>query len=120
MHRLYGEAGGPASAGPRVRIAGMAADPFAFGGDIAWRPTREYIERSRLTAFIDRQGLRDYAHLMERSVSDPEWFWRAVLDDLGIQFYEPFTTVLDRGADPAWPRWCVGGRMNIVHNCLDK
>jgi acetyl-CoA synthetase len=98
----------------------MSADQFAFGGDIAWRPTPEYVERSRLKAFIDRHGLRDYAHLMERSVSDPEWFWRAVLDDLGIEFYDAFTAVLDRGGDPAWPRWCVGGRMNVVHNCLDK
>jgi acetyl-CoA synthetase len=20
----------------------------------------------------------------------------------------------------AWPQWCVDGRLNIVHNCLDK
>jgi acetyl-CoA synthetase len=96
------------------------ADQFTFGGEIAWRPTPDYIERSRLKAFIDRYGLADYAHLLRRSVDDPEWFWRAVLADLDIQFFESFTDVLDTSDGIPWTRWCVGGRMNIVHNCVDK
>ena len=68
---------------------------FEFGGEIAWRPTPEYIERSRLTAFMRKHGLRDYAQLMQRSTTDLDWFWRAVLDDLGIEFYEPYRAVLD-------------------------
>jgi acetyl-CoA synthetase len=95
-------------------------DAFEFGGEIAWRPTPEYIERSRLTAFMRTHGLRDYAALMERSTTDLEWFWRSVLDDLGIQFYEPYRTALDTSRGIARTEWCVGGRMNIVHNCLDK
>ena len=95
-------------------------DPFAFGGEIAWRPSREYIERSRLTAFMKTHGLRDYAQLMERSTTDLDWFWRSVLDDLAIEFYEPYQAVIDTSAGMAHTRWCVGGRMNIVHNCLDK
>ncbi|HEY1306150.1 MAG TPA: AMP-binding protein [Vicinamibacterales bacterium] len=98
----------------------MASDQFEFGGEISWRPSRDYVERSRLAAFMREHGLRDYAHLMQRSTTDLDWFWRAVLDDLGIEFYEPYHTVLDTSAGPAHARWCVGGRMNIVHNCLDK
>jgi acetyl-CoA synthetase len=98
----------------------MSEPQFDFGGEIAWRPTPEYIRNSRLRQFIDRHGLRDYPHLLQRSTEDLEWFWPAVLDDLGIQFYEPYTKILDLSRGPAWPRWCVGGRMNIVHNCVDK
>ena len=98
----------------------MAAGEFEFGGDIAWRPSPEYVEQSRLVAFIRKYGLRDYAHLMERSTTDLEWFWRSVLDDLGIEFYEPYAKVIDTSAGIPHTRWCVGGRMNIVHNCLDK
>jgi acetyl-CoA synthetase len=90
------------------------------GEEIAWRPSAEYVAGSRLKRFIDQHGFRSYAELLERSTSDPEWFWRAVLDDLGIEFFEPFTTVLDTSRGLPWTRWCVGGRMNIVHNCLDK
>ena len=89
-------------------------------GEIAWRPTADYVNRSRLKAFIDLHGLRTYDELLARSTADPEWFWRAVLDDLSIEFYEPYTQVLDTSRGIPWTRWCVGGRMNIVHNCLDR
>ena len=39
---------------------------------------------------------------------------------LDIRFYQPYTQVVDLSRGIAWPRWCVGGKMNIVHNCLDK
>jgi acetyl-CoA synthetase len=98
----------------------VTGEHFDFGGEVAWRPTREVIEHSRLKAFIDRHGLRDYPALLQRSVSDPVWFWSAVLDELAIDFYEPYTELLDLSRGPAWPRWCVNGRLNIVHNCLDR
>src|SRR6187455_2741802 len=93
---------------------------FEFGGEIAWRPGREYIERSRLRAFMARHGLRDYQDLLNRSTSDLEWFWSAVLEDLGIEFYEPPSRIIDTSPGIAWTRWCVDGQLNIVHNCLDK
>ena len=93
---------------------------FEFGGEIAWRPTPDVIERSRLTAFMRRHGLPSVSALLNRSTTDLEWFWRAVFDDLGVEFYEPFRQVVDLSKGPAWARWCVGGRLNIVHNCLDK
>jgi len=98
----------------------MAGGAFEFGGEIAWRPSPDVIARSRLTAFMRRHQLPSFAALLDRSTADPEWFWPAVFDDLGIEFYEPFRQVLDLSKGPAWARWCVGGRLNIVHNCLDK
>ena len=102
-----------------VTIQRMSPE-FEFGGTIAWRPTPEQIERSRLRHFMDRHGLADYAALLERSTTDLDWFWNAVMADLDIQFYEPYERVVDTSAGIPWTRWCVGGRMNIVHNCLDK
>ena len=49
-----------------------------------------------------------------------QWFWDAVLADLGIEFYTPYSQVIDTSPGLPWTRWCVGGEMNIVHNCLDK
>ncbi len=98
----------------------MSADSFEFGGGIVWTPTPSVVARARLTAFMRQYGIADYADLMRRSTNDIPWFWGAVLDDLGIEFYQPYDTILDTSGGPAWPRWCVGGRLNIVHNCLDK
>ena len=98
----------------------MAGNEFDFGGEIAWRPTSEYRDGSRLAAFMALHALEDQGALLRRSVEDPEWFWRAVLDDLGIEFYEPYRQILDTSQGIAWSRWCVGGTLNIVHNCVDK
>jgi acetyl-CoA synthetase len=96
------------------------SDQFQFGGEIAWHPSSEYINRSRLKAFIDRHHLNGYDDLVRRSTSDIEWFWKAVLDELGIEFYEPYKQLIDTSRGVPWTRWCVDGRLNIVHNCLDK
>ncbi len=93
---------------------------FPFNQPIVWEPSEEVVGRSRLKRFMDRHGLASYAALMERSTSDIAWFWEAVFEDLGIEFYEPYSQVVDLTAGIQWPRWCVGGELNIVHNCLDK
>jgi acetyl-CoA synthetase len=93
---------------------------FDFGGEMVWQPTPEYVERSRLKSFMDRHGIASVAELMHRSTEELEWFWNAVMEDLRIEFYEPYVKVLDTTPGMPWTRWCVGGKMNIVHNCLDK
>jgi acetyl-CoA synthetase len=94
--------------------------PFEFGGEIVWRPNADYIENARLTDFMKIHDIKSYDELMGKSTKDTAWFTEAVLDFLGIQFYEPYTKVLDLSRGIAWPQWCVGGKMNIIHNCLDK
>jgi acetyl-CoA synthetase len=98
----------------------MSGDHFEFGGEVAWRPTPEYTNRSRLKAFIDRHHLSGYDDLLRRSTTDLDWFWNAVIDDLGIEFYKPYRQVMDTSRGVPWTRWCVDGQMNIIHNCLDK
>jgi len=93
---------------------------FDFGGAVLWRPTQEYVERAHLTRFMQSHGLSDFDQLWQRSTEDVAWFTRAVLGFLDIQFYNPFSTVLDLSRGTAWPEWCLGGSLNIVHNCLDK
>jgi acetyl-CoA synthetase len=65
-------------------------------------------------------GIENYAELQRRSTGDVAWFTEAVLRYLDIRFYEPYSQVLDLSQGLAWPRWCVGGKLNIAHNCLDK
>ena len=95
-------------------------EQFNFGGDIVWRPTQEYIERAHLTAFMRQHGIEDFDELMSRSTWDVAWFTDAVLKYLDIQFYEPYSQVVDLTEGIQFPKWCVGGKMNIVHNCVDK
>lgn len=95
-------------------------DSFEFGGQIVWRPTPEYVERANLTRFMRAHDIAGFNALLRRSTTDVAWFTDAVLKFLDIQFYSPYTQVVDVSAGIQFPRWCVGGRMNIVHNMLDK
>ena len=93
---------------------------FQFGGEFVWHPPPDLIAQSNLQRFIEKHELGSYKELMRRSTTDIAWFWDAVLCDLDIQFYEPYSRVVDLTGGRPWPRWCVGGEMNIVHNMLDK
>src|SRR5881398_3544808 len=97
-----------------------AVSEFQFGGDFVWHPAPELVAQSNLQRFIQKHELGSYDELMQRSTTDIEWFWDAVLGDLDIQFYKPYSRVVDLSDGKPWARWCVGGEMNIVHNLLDK
>jgi acetyl-CoA synthetase len=88
--------------------------------EFAWRPTEDIIAGSQLRRFMAAHGIQELAELHRRAIEDPQWFWNAVLIDLGIDFVKPYDRVIDTSPGLPWTRWCVGGEMNIVHNCIDK
>ena len=98
----------------------MPTDTFPFGQSTAWTPTPEHVADTNLARLWTRLGLADYAALERWALDDVGRFWDAVMEDLGIEFSRPYTQVLDTSGGIERPRWCVGGRMNIVHNALDR
>ena len=88
--------------------------------EIIWRPTPEHIERSRIARFMRAQGVASLGELQRRSVADPEWYWAAVVRDLGVRWSRPYERVLDGSRGPAWPVWFPGGRLNFTDNCVDR
>lgn len=88
--------------------------------DILWRPTETMIRTSNVWRFMERHGLKTYEELIARSTGEIEWFWDAALKDLGIAWYRPYEKVLDTSAGIPWSRWFVGGKTNVVYNCLDR
>lgn len=87
--------------------------------EFIWEPTAELIARSNVKRFMNRHGIPDYRALLERSTSNIEWFWSAIEQELGIQWFEPYAQVLDAAKGPAWPQWFVGGKLNLAHQCVD-
>ena len=98
----------------------MSKKSFPFDQKVVWRPNARWMAESNLQRFMERHALADYEALMAKSVADIAWFWDAVMQDLQIEFYRPYDRIVDMSGGPAFPRWCVNGEMNIVHNCLDK
>ncbi|TLY39076.1 MAG: AMP-dependent synthetase [Nitrospirae bacterium] len=69
---------------------------------------------------MQRHRIADYPALYDRSIGEMEWFWKAALEEMGIEWASPYTRVLDLSKGIQWAQWFVGGRLNLVHNCVDK
>ncbi|MBL8098757.1 MAG: AMP-binding protein [Anaerolineales bacterium] len=95
-------------------------EQFTFGGEIVWRPSPQQIEHANLTKFMHLHNIKDFDELMQKSTSDVAWFTDSVLKFLDIQFYEPYSRVVDLSEGIQFPKWCIDAKMNIVHNCVDK
>jgi acetyl-CoA synthetase len=96
------------------------ADVAVAADRVIWEPYGDYLHRSNVRRFMNAHGIATYEELIERSTADIEWFWDAALKDLGVVWDEPYTAVLDESDGFAWARWFVGGRLNVVRNCLDR
>jgi acetyl-CoA synthetase len=87
---------------------------------IVWRPSDEYVERANITRFMRAHGIETYEDLVRRSVEDIAWFWDAVVQDLGIEFFRPYSQVLDTSRGVEWSTWFGGGSVNLAHDCVDR
>ena len=97
-----------------------SASSFPFGQSVAWAPDAAAVEQTNLARFWRRHGLDSYEALQAWALADVGRFWDAAIADLGLQFSVPYTQILDASDGPERPRWCVGGRMNVTHNALDR
>ena len=88
--------------------------------EIIWQPSKEQIENSKLTKFIQHCKLKNYDELEKKSFSDPGWLWDNVIKFSDIKFYKPYSKILDESKGTPWTRWCIGGKTNIVLNCIDR
>ena len=64
--------------------------------EVAWRPTPEYVENANVTRFMRKHGIDSIDEFRRRSIEESEWFWDAVVEDMGIEFTTPYERVLDR------------------------
>ncbi len=91
-----------------------------MSGPFAWIPTERHLRDSNVARFMQRHGIDSYDALIRRSTEDIAWFWFAVAEDRKIEFFEPYSKVLDDSRGIAWCRWFVGGKLNLAHNCVDR
>lgn len=88
--------------------------------DIIWTPSDDVVRNANVTRFMRKHGLKSYEELHAWSVADISRFWDAALKDLGVEWYQPYSQVVDTSRGIQWAKWFVGGKLNIVHNCIDR
>jgi len=85
-----------------------------------WVPGDAHVKRSLLLAALERWGYADVEEMHRASIEDPETFWRAAVDDLDVTFTTPFRRVLDDSDGKPFPRWFVGGHLNVAELCAHR
>jgi acetyl-CoA synthetase len=88
--------------------------------DIVWEPTKEYLEKANITKFMKNNNIKNYEELIKKSNDDIKWFWNAAMNDMNLEWFQPYQNVFDDSKGIQWTRWFIGGKINIVHNCLDR
>ena len=90
------------------------------GFDIAWAPDEEFASSTNTWRFMTSHGIGSYDELVDRSSGDPEWFWAAVVDFLGIPFTPTWSTIRDTSRGHPWATWFVGAGFNLSLACVDR
>ncbi|MCR6666690.1 MAG: AMP-binding protein [Methyloversatilis sp.] len=75
---------------------------------------------TRLARFIERHGYGSLDQLQEDAERDAPVFWDRVVAEVGLEWSTPYTQTLDMSDGIMWPRWFVGGRLDLVHNIVGK
>ncbi|MGH2353933.1 MAG: acetyl-coenzyme A synthetase N-terminal domain-containing protein, partial [Chloroflexota bacterium] len=87
---------------------------------IAWRPSPEHIQRSRLSQLVRRLGCTSADDLRQRAAADPTWFWAATIEDLGIRWTRPPSQVVDLSNGKPWATWFPGAGFNYTTSAIDR
>src|SRR2546429_1286787 len=84
----------------------------------AWSPSSEQMQSSRLWRFMREHECATYPQLCERAARDPEWFWDALVKELGIVWSRPYHAVMDTSSGHPFTRWFPGGLLNAYDSAV--
>ncbi|MFY9577869.1 MAG: AMP-binding protein [Gaiellaceae bacterium] len=88
--------------------------------DYVWTPSEDFLEQANLSRLMGRLGVEHYRDLHRISIEEPERFWPEVIDDLGLEFSQPWERVVDSSRGIEWATWFVGGRLNLADSCVHR
>jgi acetyl-CoA synthetase len=86
----------------------------------AWVPSTAQLQAANLTRLARALGCEGYAALHRVSIDEPDRFWRAVRDDLGLPFSRDWDAVRDDSQGVEWTTWFTGARLNLATACVHR
>ncbi|HZD23996.1 MAG TPA: AMP-binding protein, partial [Acidimicrobiia bacterium] len=88
--------------------------------EVAWTPDTPSAADTNTARFMAKHGIETYDDLVERSATEPEWFWEEVVNFIGLPFDPTWETVRDTSRGHPWATWFVGGGFNLSVACVDR
>ena len=58
--------------------------------EVIWSPAPEVLEQANVVRLMRKLGYSDYRQLQQFSQDEPERFWPAAIEDLGLEFSKPW------------------------------
>ena len=89
-------------------------------GHFTWVPSAEQIAATNVARLARSLACDTYEELHAVSVDEPDRFWRAVVDDLGIPLARTWDEVLDESRGIEWTTWFLGARINVADACVHR
>ncbi|MBT0959977.1 AMP-binding protein [Denitromonas iodatirespirans] len=77
-------------------------------------------EDTALCRFLHDYGHADLGALHLCAREEPTRFWAEVEDAVGLTWHRRYHTVCDRSHGPEWPRWFVGGELDLFENLVGR
>src|SRR3712207_701957 len=69
---------------------------------------------------MNKHSISNWQQLVDKANSDIEWYWNAVNEDLGIEWFRKYNKTYDSRAGIPWTKWFLNGKCNIVVNAIDR
>jgi len=88
--------------------------------EIAWSPDPDSAAATNAARFMGEHGIDTYDELVARSAAEPDWFWEAVVDFIGLPFDPRWTAVRDTSRGDPWTTWFTGAGFNLSVACVDR
>jgi acetyl-CoA synthetase len=88
--------------------------------EFVWSPSQDVLDHANVVRLMRRHRIDDYWELVRRSYEDPDWFWPAAIEDMGLEFWQPWDRVVDLSRGPEWATWFVGSTLNLAWNCVHR
>ncbi|MDX8359747.1 AMP-binding protein [Cytobacillus sp. IB215316] len=85
-----------------------------------WIPNEESIKKTNLYLWMNKLGYSDYDSFYKDSITNIEWFWHEAEKEMNVEWYEPYSKVLDVTRGVQWPSWYIEGKLNVTSNAIDK
>ena len=81
-----------------------------------FEPPEELVQQSNIKRWMEEHKIESYDELLAKA-QNIDWYWSEVAKEL--DWFKPWSKVLD-DSDAPFYKWFTNGKMNIVHNALDR
>ena len=88
--------------------------------EVAWEPSPGSFEQSPVGRMAKRHGLSTIEEVFRKASQDPNWYWQAASEDVGVRWLREYDEICDLSDGVEFPRFFAGGKLNWSDYAVDR